>query len=155
MNNLTRCTPTTSAERPAFGRLFNDLFSDPIFALVRQPVVGLNGPGAVDEGALALDVSEDDKDVIVRASLPGFAKEEINVEIHDGVLTIEAEHTEETEERKEKFYRKERRFGSVSRRIALPTQVDESATQGELKDGVLTLRLSKSTRAQTRKVTIN
>ncbi|MCA9309662.1 MAG: Hsp20/alpha crystallin family protein [Phycisphaerales bacterium] len=152
MNNLTRCNTTNGTDRH-FGRLFNELLSDPFFTLVRQPVIAING--TEDAGSLALDISETEKDVIVRASLPGFTKQEISVELHDGVLTIEAEHNEEHEEHQEKFYRKERRFGSFSRRIELPVQVEDSATQGELRDGVLTLRLPKVAKAQAHKVMIN
>lgn len=135
-------------EAPAFGRVFNTLLNDPFFAEFKQIVP------AVEEGTLALDVSEDDKSVVVRASLPGFKREDVNVEIHDGVLSINATHTEESEEQNERYYRKERRSGSVSRRIALPSQVREAEAQAELKDGVLTLRLPKEQKEQPRKVKI-
>jgi HSP20 family protein len=135
-------------EAPALGRLFNHLFNDPVFAEFKQLVP------SVEEGTLALDVSEDDTTVFVRASLPGFKREDVNVEIHDGVLSINATHSEESEERTERFYRKERRSGSVSRRIALPSQVREADAQAELKDGVLSLRLPKEHKEQPRKVKI-
>ena len=64
-----------------------------------------------------------------------------DVEWHEGILSIKAEHSEETETGDERFYRRERRFGSLSRRIALPGVVHDSKVDAELKDGVLTLTL--------------
>lgn len=133
-------------EFPSMSRLMNSFFQDPAFAGGLAP--------AIEEGNLALDVSEDEKSVIVRASLPGFRKEDIDVEIHDGVLSIKAERAEETEEKGETYYRRERRFGTVSRRVALPSVVEDGSTAAELKDGVLTLRIPKSQKAMPRKVKI-
>lgn len=144
MTNLTRRDPFGI---PTIDRFISQIFDEPVVRLRAMTP-------AVEEGALALDVSEDENDVIVRASLPGFKKEDIDVEVHDGVLAIKAEQEEEKEEKGEQFYRRERRFGSVSRRIALPSQVVEDKAAAELKDGVLTLRLPKTTKATARKVAI-
>ena len=95
------------------------------------------------EEALALDISETPEDLVVRASLPGFNKDDLTVEVHDGMLTINAKHDETVEEKDERFYRRERRVGSVSRTIALPTAVAEDNATAELDNGVLTLHLPK------------
>ena len=129
-----------------FPRLFSQLFSEPCF--------NGNSLANLEEGTLPLDISEDDKNVIVRASVPGFTKEDIDVEVHSGILTIKASHNEEKEEKTERFYRRERRFGSMSRRVALPSTVSENATRAQLKDGVLTLYIPKSEEALPRKVQI-
>lgn len=128
----------------ALSRFFNDPFFN------QSPLAGLS----MDEGTLAVDISEDEQNVVVRASLPGFTKEDVTVHVEDGVLTINAQHTEEKEHKGEKFYRKERRTGSMSRRIALPTAVVESQTKAELKEGVLTLRLPKSTKSAPHRIQI-
>jgi HSP20 family protein len=94
--------------------------------------------------ALPIDIAEKDGDIVVRASLPGFAKDEIDVQVHDGVLSITAKRSEQHEESGddgERYYRRERRIGSVSRRIALPDGVDGAKTEAELRDGVLTLTI--------------
>lgn len=132
---------------PAMDRFLTRFFNDPVFEAL---------PAALsnEEGTLALDVSEDAQSVIVRASLPGFSKEDIDVEVHDGVLTIKAEHSEEREETGERFYRRERQYGSVSRRVALPSAVIEDEANASLKDGVLTLRLPKTREASPRKISI-
>jgi len=131
-------------------RVLTRFFNDPFFAHAHGQALQ-----STEEGALALDVSEDAESVIVRASLPGFRKEDVHVELHDGVLAIKAEHTQETEENGEKFYRRERTYGSVSRRIALPSSVHEDQAQAELHDGVLTLRLPKTKAETPKKITVS
>lgn len=134
-------------ELGTMARVFDRFFNDPAF--------GVGERAAMPEiGALALDVSEDDASIIVRASLPGFAREDVHIETHQGVLTISASKTEEREERGERYHRRERRTGSVSRSVALPESVVEDRAEAELKDGVLTLRLPKAPQAQKRKISI-
>lgn len=94
-------------------RMMDRVFDDSLFRT----------PALIDEGSPALDVLEQDGNVVVKASLPGFTKEEIDVQVHDGVLYIKAEHNEEKEEKGAKFYRRERRYGAVARRVALPGTV--------------------------------
>lgn len=146
MNTLLRREPISF---PAVDRLFGQLLSDPFFAEMRPAVA------AIEEGTLPVDLSEDEKNIYVRASLPGFKKDEVEVEVHDGVVSIKAAKSEEKETSDEKFYRRERRFGSVSRRVALPTVVDEQKVGAELKDGVLTLTLPKAKPDSPRKININ
>ncbi len=132
---------------PAIDRMLSSMLAEPFN-------VGF-GINTIEEGTLPLDISEDDTSVIVRASLPGFTKDQINVEVHDGVLTINAEKTEETEEKGERYYRKERQIGSMSRRVALPSIVEDGEASAEFKDGVLTLRLPKPAKASPRKISIS
>jgi HSP20 family protein len=135
---------------------------DPLFNVIdrffHEPLMFTGEmPGAIqrlEEGFLPVDVSESDTHVIVRASVPGFAREDIDAEIHDNVLTIKAEHKEEKEERNERYFRKELRFGSMSRRVALPSQVLDRDIGAELKDGVLTLKMPKVAEATPRKIKI-
>ncbi len=144
MRTLIRRTPV---EVPQFSSLLSHVLSDPFFG-------GLASV-ADDEGTLAVDVSEDDQSVFVRASLPGFAKEDVSIEVHDSVLSIKAEHSEEKEEKNEKFYRRERRFGSMSRSIALPSPVREGEASAELKDGVLTVRIPRVAEKTPKRISIN
>ena len=92
-------------------------------------------------GTLPLDLSEADGEFVIRASLPGFKRDDIDVQIHDGVLSISAKRADECETNGEKYYRRERRYGSVRRRISLPNAVTASNAVASLDDGVLTLRL--------------
>lgn len=141
-NNIIRRDPFEMFS-PVEG-LINRLFQEPFSATM--PVI--------EEGALALDISETDEALVIRASLPGFRKEDVNIEVHEGVLTISATREQEIEEQNEKFYRRERRTGSVSRRVALPSMVADDQADAELKDGVLTLRLPKSKKDSPKKISV-
>src|SRR5688500_631942 len=89
-------------------QVMDRLFEEPF----RTPVLGHGW----DEGTLPVDVSQADGKLLVRASLPGFTAEDIDVQVNEGVLSIKAEHSSDTETTDEKYYRRERRYGSVSRR---------------------------------------
>lgn len=130
---------------PAFDRLLSMLGESPL---------GDGSLTSIEEGTLPLDVSEDEQSVIVRASLPGFSKEQITAEVHEGILTIKAERSEESQERNERYYRRERRTGSLSRRVALPSIVEDGGGSAEFKEGVLTLRLPKQAQGNPRKIEI-
>lgn len=148
MNTLIKSSPFAV---PHFDRLLNQLLNEPFFGEVRIPASAL---AAVEEGTLPLDVSEDEQHVYVRASLPGFKKEDVEISVHDGVLSIKADHSDETVETKERYYRRERRFGSLSRRIALPSAVLDDKTAATLEHGVLTLTLPKVRQEEPRKIAI-
>ena len=125
---------------PAFGSAFNTPFFH-----------GFDS----NEGNLALDVSENaDGQVVVRAPLPGFKKEDIDVQINNGVLSIKAERKEEKETKNEKYYRKECSWGSVSRAVSLPGIVASDKVNAELKDGVLELRIPQAESARPKKIVI-
>jgi HSP20 family protein len=98
-----------------------------------------------------VEVSETEDAVEVKASLPGVKPEEVDVSIHNDVLTIKAEHKEERTEGEEKpeegkrtFYRRELRYGAFHRQLALPASVDADKAEATFKDGLLTLRLPKA-----------
>jgi HSP20 family protein len=139
--------PALSGMRQIMDRLFDDSLFTPFWQADPswQP----------EEGSLALDVSEGDGQVVVRASLPGFQKEDVEVQLHEGVLSIKATHAEETETKEERFYRRERRTGSVSRRIALPGVVSDADVSGALEDGVLTLRIPLPEKPKPRQIEIS
>lgn len=127
-------------------RMLREFMNDPFFAELQEP--------GVEPGLLPIDVVERDDELVVLASLPGFRKDEIDVQVHNGMLTINAEHSEEQEEQGERYHRRERRFGAVSRMIPLPAEVREDQCQAELKDGVLTLTLPKTPEARPRRIQI-
>lgn len=75
--------------------------------------------------------------IVVRADLPGLRKEDINVDVEDGILTISGERTDENEENRDGYYRSERSYGQFYRSIALPEGADSDACEATFKDGVL------------------
>ena len=106
--------------------------------------IGWKWPIGIDyERAFRLDVIDRDKELVVRAELPGVEKEDVKVEISGDRLMIEAERKFEEEIEKENFYRHELGYGSLMRTVALPEEVDADNVLAELKEGILTIKLPK------------
>lgn len=89
----------------------------------------------------AIDLVRDDGNLVLKADMPGIRPEEVKIEVEDGVLTVSGEHDESTEEKGDNYLRRERRFGSFSRSVALPAGVDAGDIQATTHDGVLEVRI--------------
>lgn len=98
-----------------------------------------------EQGVLAVDIRETEKGYTLKADFPGLRKEDLNVTIDNGVLTLSAEHKEEKEEKeKGRVVRQERRYGKYSRSFTLGSGIDENAIAAHFADGVLTLDIPKA-----------
>lgn len=102
----------------------------------------------------AVDVVDREKDVVVRAQLPGFKKSELDVSIADRTLTIKGERREEQKEEKDNYFHQEIRTGSFSRSVLLPAEVDAGKAEATFKDGVLELTLPKRRIAKQQQVAV-
>ena len=102
----------------------------------------------VAEWAPSVDISEDDKEWLVKADLPEVKKEDVKVTVGDGVLTVTGERKFEKEEKDKKYHRLERSYGSFFRSFALPDGADGARVNAEFKDGVLKVHLPKSEEAK-------
>ncbi|MFZ0132855.1 MAG: Hsp20/alpha crystallin family protein [Desulfobacterales bacterium] len=102
----------------------------------------------------SVDVSERDKDIIVKAEIPGVEKEDIDIALEGRLLTIRGEKKHEKEEKNEHYHRVESSFGYYRRTIELPTAVDENKVEAKYKNGVLKINLKKAKGAETRKIEI-
>ena len=111
-------------------------------------------PFAFADWAPAVDIQETDAAYSVKADLPEVKKEDIKIELHDGVLSIEGERTKEKEEKGKKFHRIERQYGQFVRRFVLPNEVDAAKVKAEFKDGVLSVQLPKSVNGKAKSVEI-
>ena len=113
-----------------------------------------------DEGTLladwapAVDVQETDSEYLVKADLPEVKKEDIRVDIQDGMLSVRGERRQEKEEKGKKFHRIERASGRFERRLAVPAEVDAQTVVAEFKDGVLKVHLPKSAGAKPKTVEV-
>lgn len=96
----------------------------------------------------AIDVSETDKEILVKAEIPGMEAKDIDISLDGRVLTLKGEKKTEQEEKEENYHRVERRYGTFSRSFELPADVDTNKVNATYKDGVLKLNLTK-TKAQT------
>lgn len=102
----------------------------------------------------AVDVSETDKEIAVTAELPGIEPKDVEITLDKGLLTIRGEKKFEEEEKKENYHRIERSYGSFTRSISLPAEVDESKVKAKFDKGVLNVTMQKSKTAKTKKIPI-
>jgi HSP20 family protein len=105
-----------------------------------------NGEEAIStaDWAPVVDITEDDKEFVVKAELPGLKKEEVKVTVEDGVMTISGERKMEKEEKTKKYHRVERAYGKFERTFTLPDKADGTKVNAEFKDGVLQVHLPKT-----------
>jgi HSP20 family protein len=140
MASITRYRP--------FDELFDELskgfFVRP-FALPGEP-----------ELKMKIEVKEGDKAYTVRAEIPGVKKEDIQIDVTGGQVSISAEVKKEKEEKQgERVLHSERYYGMLSRSFTLPADVDSQTAKAEYKDGVLELTLPKKASAQSKRLTIS
>jgi HSP20 family protein len=110
--------------------------------------------GRVRRWVPAMDLVEDDEQLILRADLPGLSRDDVEIEIKDRVLTVSGERKTEDEQRSEGFYRVERAFGSFSRSMTLPDGIDAERVSAEFADGVLEVRIPKPEQRKPHRVAI-
>jgi HSP20 family protein len=103
---------------------------------------------------LALDVAETDEAFQVKASLPGIAPEDLEITYNNNVLTIKGEVKEEKDLEEQRYHLRERRYGSFSRSITLPSLVKAEAIEASYEAGVLTLHLPKTEEAKPKRIPI-
>ena len=92
----------------------------------------------------AVNISEDDKEYVIKAELPEVEKKDVKIAVEDGVLRIQGERTKEKEEKGKKFHRIESSYGSFFRSFALPENVEEDKLTADFKDGILFVHLPKT-----------
>jgi len=108
----------------------------------------------VAQWAPAVDITEDDKEYLVKAELPDLKKEEVKVTVEDGELTISGERKFEKEEKNKKYHRIERAYGSFVRSFTLPETVNGDKVNAEFKDGLLTVHLPKDQKAKPKSIEV-
>lgn len=98
--------------------------------------------------APAIDITEAEHEVTVKAELPGVKKDDVHVTFDDGMLTIQGEKHEEKKDETKQRHVYERSFGSFARAFTLPNTIDDSHIKAEFDDGVLTVHLPKTAEAK-------
>lgn len=109
---------------------------------------------AFEKGMPKVDVIDRDAEVVVRAEVPGFEREELDVSVTDGAVTIKGDHREESKEEEGDYFHSEISRGSFTRTVALPSEIDADKAAASFKNGVLELTLPKFKQANRRKVEI-
>jgi HSP20 family protein len=112
------------------------------------PTLGNGGDGLVTGAMPRVDVRETDSEVEVVAEVPGMDEADLDVSIADGVLTVRGEKKTEREQEDKGYILRERSFGRIERRVPLPDGLDLDSAKATFKNGVLTVRMTKTPEAQ-------
>jgi HSP20 family protein len=102
----------------------------------------------------AMDVVRDGGNLVIRADIPGIKPEEVKIAVEDDILTVSGEHEEHKEEKDKEFLRRERRYGSFSRSMALPPGVEAKKIKAKTHDGVVEVTIPLPKEAKREAVTI-
>lgn len=148
MNNMTRWEPAREMMtlREAMDHLFNDAFTRP-FSMVRE--------GGSNWSSPAIDMYQTENEVVVKAAVPGFKADEVQINVTEDVLTIKGELKQEEEKKEKSWQIREHRWGAFERSITLPTAVTSDRARADFENGILTITLPKSERVKPKTITIN
>src|SRR6184192_1339499 len=149
INTLTRWEPLREMED--FQNRLSNLFG--------RPMRRSNGHGREDitlaDWTPVADITEDEKEYLIQAELPEMKKEEVKVTVENAVLTISGERKFEKEEKKKKYHRLERGYGSFVRTFALPEDADAEKVKAQFKQGILEVHLPKNEKAKPKQIEVN
>jgi HSP20 family protein len=152
MQTITRWEPFREMED------FQNRLSN-LSTLFGRPLRRTNGHGREDitlaDWMPLADITEDEKEYLIKAELPELKREDVKVTVENGVLIISGERKFEKEEKKRKFHRVERGYGTFMRSFTLPDDADASKVKAEFKNGLLTVHLPKSERAKPKQIEVN
>lgn len=145
MSNLIRWNPLVDmfALRSEIDRMFDETF--------------LGAPGRwMQSNAwdLSIDLAESNDEYLVKASLPGINPDDLEISYSNNILTIQGEVQEEKESEKSRYHLRERRYGSFSRSISLPSTVNADKIDASYEAGVLTLHLPKVEEAKPHRIQV-
>ncbi|MGE5251740.1 MAG: Hsp20/alpha crystallin family protein [Bacteroidota bacterium] len=143
MSNLIRWEPARDMMtlREAMDRLFDDAFTRPL-SLSGQP------------GVPAIDMYQTNDEVVVKAAIPGFKAEDVQINVTGDVLSIRGEMRQEQETGEKAWQMREQRWGAFERSVALPTQVVAGSAKAEFEDGMLTITLPKAEESRPKTISI-
>jgi len=103
----------------------------------------------------ALDVHDEKDSLLVQVELPGMKKEDIQLSLHDGVLTVSGERKPLHIQKEGETFRSERFFGKFQRSVTLPARVDGNQVKASYKDGILTIDLPKVEEAKPKQIEVS
>ena len=140
-----------------FGFAGPELALSPLFSGSTGQGLSRGAPGIASFGWMPqIETRRRGDNLVVRADLPGMRKEDVHVEVDDGILTISGERSEEHEADRDEYYRTERSYGQFYRALPLPEGVDDSACDASFKDGVLevTIPLPKQQERKAKRIQV-
>jgi len=108
-----------------------------------------------EEGQLTLDVYQTDSDIVIKSTIAGVNPEDIDINITNDMVTIRGKRTKDDEVSTENYYYQELYWGSFSRSVILPVEVDADRAKANIKNGILTLKLPKIEKVKTKKIKVD
>lgn len=106
-------------------------------------------------GQLVVDVYETDKELIVQSAIAGIKNEQIDISLDNDILIIKGEREDPSKDRDKRYFLKECYWGSFSKEIILPREIDTGKIDAKVKDGILTVRMPKIERAKSKKIEVD
>lgn len=103
---------------------------------------------------LALDLTEDDENVVVKTTIPGVSEDDVDISVSDNILTISAETEDSREEQSKGWHMRELRYGKFARSVQLPTEVNIDKADAEIENGILTITLPKTEPGPVQKIAV-
>ena len=127
------------------------------FAMLRNELGRLfdSTPSPAVAWVPALDIHADKDRYFVSLEVPGVKKEDIQISLHEGVLTVSGERKDERERKEGDTFRSERGVGKFERSVKLHTAIDQSKVTASYKDGILTIELPKAEEAKPRQIAVS
>lgn len=107
-----------------------------------------------EEGQLTIDVYQTDQDIVIRSTIAGVKSEDIDISINNDMVTIRGKRIKDEQVSAENYYYQELYWGTFSRSVILPVEVDPDKTKATIKNGVLTIRLPKSEKTKVKKINV-
>ena len=154
MNTLVRWDPFKTRWNPLKDR---DELESRLAAMFRtREATGNGGKEAltVAQWSPLVDITEDEKEYLIKAELPEMKKEDVRLTVENDVLAISGERKFEKEEKGKTYHRIERAYGSFVRSFSLPEDADGSKVSADYKDGVLQVHLPKSEKSRPKAIEI-
>ena len=150
MTTMTRFVPfrSTWSDVAVLQNRLNSIFND--FARPEGAQESLT----VGNFVPAVDVYEDEQQLVLKLEVPGVKQEDLDVRVENQTLTVKGERRFESEEKEENFHRIERRFGTFTRSFSLPVTVDTNSIAAKYENGVLAIQLSKKEAAKPKQVKV-
>jgi len=143
MSNLIRWEPARDfmTLREAMDHLFNDAFTRPL---------SLRDGWSVP----AIDMYQTDDEIVVKASIPGFTADDVQISITGEILTLRGEMKQEDEKKEKAWHIREQRWGTFERTVALPTLVVADKAKAEFENGILIVTLPKAEEVKPKTITV-
>ena len=135
-----------------------DTFSDRVnrlFGGTFSPAVWHSEESELRNWRPVVDIFDHDEKIVIKAELPGVDKNDIHIDVKDGVLTLSGERSYENEVKEENYHLKERAWGKFHRSFALPEGMDHDKISADYKDGVLKMEIPKPEEKKPKKISIH